>query len=91
MDEKEAVLTYNKFNNAVSSFLKMKLEYLGSIAEDKKLIQAVRSQQPFIISYPNCDAAQDVNKIARKLIGSESSEQRAGVQGLFKKIFSIFS
>lgn len=91
MDEKEAVLTYNKFNNAVSSFLKMKLEYLGSIAEDKRLIQAVRSQQPFIISYPNCDAAQDVNKIARKLIGTESSEQRAGVQGLFKKIFSIFS
>jgi flagellar biosynthesis protein FlhG len=69
----------------------MKLEYLGSISEDKRLIQAVRSQQPFIISYPNCDASQDVNKIARKLIGSESNEQRVGVQGLFKKIFSIFS
>lgn len=91
LDEKEAILTYNKFNNAVSNFLKMKLEYLGSIAEDKKLVQAVRSQQPFTISSPNCDAAHDVAQIAQRLIGSEGSEQRMGVQGLFKKIFSIFS
>lgn len=91
IDEKEALLTYNKFNNAVTNFLKMKLEYLGSIAEDKKLVQAVRSQQPFVINSPNCDAAQDIEKIARRLIGSEGSEQRIGVQGLFKKIFSIFS
>lgn len=91
IDEKEALLTFNKFNNAVSNFLKMKMDYLGSIAEDKRLVQAVRSQQPFIISFPNCEAAQDVKNIARKLIGSEGREQRAGVQGLFKKIFSIFS
>ncbi|ERI91263.1 putative flagellar biosynthesis protein FlhG [Clostridiales bacterium oral taxon 876 str. F0540] len=91
IDEKEAVLTYGKFNNAVTNFLKMKMEYLGSIAEDKKLVQAVRSQQPFIITYPNCEASQDVVKIAKKLIGSEDKEQKTGVQGLFKKIFSIFS
>lgn len=91
IDEKEAVLTYNKFNNAVSNFLKMKLEYLGSIAEDRKLVQAVRTQQPFIIKYPNCEASQDVNKIAKKLIGSEGQVQKNGVQGLFKKLFNIFS
>jgi flagellar biosynthesis protein FlhG len=91
IDENEAVLTYGKFNNAVTNFLKMKLEYLGSIAEDRKLVQSVRSQQPFIVSFPHCDASQDVNKIARKLIGSEDKEQKTGVQGLFKKIFSIFS
>lgn len=91
IDEKEATLTYNKFNNAVSNFLKLKLDYLGSIAEDRKLVQAVRNQQPFMVSFPNCDAARDVNKIASKLIGSENAEQKSGVQGLFKKIFSIFS
>lgn len=91
MDEKEAVLTYNKYNNAVSSFLKIKLEYLGSVAEDKKLVQAVRNQQPFIISYPNCEASQDINKIAKILIGTEEKEQKIEVQGLFRKLFSIFS
>lgn len=91
IDEKEAVLTFNKFNNAVSNFLKMNLEYLGSIAEDRKLVQAVRTQQPVVICFPHSEASQDVIKIAKKLIGTEGKEERTGVQGLFKKIFNIFS
>lgn len=91
MDEKEAVLTYNRFNNAVSNFLKMKLEYLGGVSEDRKLLQAVRNQQPFAVSFPNCEAALDILKIGKKLIGTEEYEKKNGVQGLFKKIFSIFS
>jgi flagellar biosynthesis protein FlhG len=91
IDEKEAVLTFNKFNNAVSNFLKMNLEYLGSIAEDRKLVQAVRTQQPVVICFPHSEASQDVNKIARKLVGTEGKEERTGVQGLFKRIFNIFS
>jgi flagellar biosynthesis protein FlhG len=90
-DTKEADITYRKFNNAVTNFLKMKLEYLGFISDDKKLIQAVRAQQPFVVSFPNCEAAQDIEKIAKKLIGTSDNEERMGVQGLFKKIFSIFS
>ncbi|SKA72648.1 flagellar biosynthesis protein FlhG [Clostridium sp. USBA 49] len=90
IDEKEAIFTYNRFNNAVSNFLKIKLEYLGSISEDKKLLQAVRNQEPFCIKFPNCDASIDVNKIAKKLIGNEEYETKNGIQVLFKKIFSIF-
>lgn len=89
IDEKEAIFTYNRFNNAVSNFLKIKLEYLGSISEDK-LLQAVRNQEPFCIKFPNCDASIDVNKIAKKLIGNEEYETKNGIQVLFKKIFSIF-
>lgn len=91
IDEKEAVLTFNKFNNAVTNFLKMDMEYLGSIAEDRKLVQAVRSQQPVMISFPHSEASQDVIKIAKRLIGTEDREGKTGVQGLFKKIFNIFS
>lgn len=90
-DTKEADITFRKFNNAVTNFLKMELEYLGFISDDRKLIQAVRAQQPFVVSFPNCEAAQDIEKIARKLIGTSDNEERMGVQGLFKKIFSIFS
>lgn len=90
-DSKEADITFGKFNNAVTNFLKMRLEYLGFISDDRKLIQAVRTQQPFVISFPNCEAAQDIGKIARKLVGTSGSEERMGVQGLFKRIFSIFS
>ncbi len=84
-------MTYNKFNNAVTKFLGMKLEYLGKIGEDKKLAYAVRAQQPVIVSYPNSESAQDINNIANKIEGTKQKTSGMGVEGLFKKIFSIFS
>ncbi|APC41132.1 MinD/ParA family protein [Clostridium estertheticum] len=91
LDNNEADLTFKKFNNAVIKFLDMKLEYLGKIGEDKKLSYAVRQQEPVIVSYPNSGAAQDINKIASKLEGTKDKVSGIGVEGLFKRIFSIFS
>ncbi|WP_291636430.1 MinD/ParA family protein [Clostridium sp.] len=91
LDNNEANLTFNKFNNAVTKFLDMKLEYLGKIGEDKKLAYAVRAQQPVIVSYPNSEAAKDINSIAIKIEGIVDTSSGIGIEGLFKKIFSIFS
>jgi flagellar biosynthesis protein FlhG len=91
LDNNEANMTYNKFNNAVTKFLGMKLEYLGKISEDKKLAYAVRKQEPVIVSYPNSEAAQDINNIAYKIEGAVHKSSGMGIEGLFKKIFSIFS
>lgn len=91
LDNNEAIMTYNKFNNAVTKFLSMKLEYLGQIGEDKKLSYAVRQQQPVIISYPSSQVAQDINSIAIKIEGIKEKASGMGLEGLFKKIFSIFS
>jgi len=91
LDNNEANLTFNKFNNAVTKFLHMKLEYLGKISDDKKLAYAVRAQQPVVVSYPNSEAARDITSIAGKIEGMKVKENGMGVEGLFKKIFSIFS
>mgnify|MGYP001579760224 FL=1 len=91
LDNNEANLTFNKFNNAVTKFLDMKLEYLGKIGEDKKLAYAVRAQQPVIVSYPGSEAAKDINNIASKIEGMKDKSNGMGIEGLFKKIFSVFS
>jgi flagellar biosynthesis protein FlhG len=91
LDNNEANMTFNKFNNAVTKFLGMKLDYLGKIGEDKKLAYAVRAQQPVIVSYPNSEAARDINNIASKIEGMNDKTSSMGIEGLFKKIFSIFS
>jgi len=91
LDNNEADLTFHKFDSAVTKFLHMKLEYLGKISEDKKLSYAVRAQQPVIVSYPNSEAAKDINRIAGKIEGMKVKVNGMGVEGLFKKIFSIFS
>lgn len=93
-DEREGDLTYNKFNKAVTSFLKINLEYLGSVYEDKKLIQAVKTQQPFVIAFPNCEAAKGLENIANKIIGNTDKAQVVevlGIKGLFRKILNNFS
>ncbi|MCY6483698.1 MinD/ParA family protein [Clostridium aestuarii] len=91
LDYKEGDMTFKKFNNAVLKFLNIKLEHLGNISEDRKLIKAVRNQKPFVIDYPNCEAAQDIKNIALKLCGDVNSNTGTGIQSLFKKIFSVFS
>ena len=91
LDNKEGVVTFTKFNNAVTNFLKMKVDYMGNLSEDRKIVQAVRQQKPFVLSYPNCEASQDINKIALKIMGEESAEDNTNVQGLFKKLFNFFS
>lgn len=91
MDYKEGQATYDKFNKAVKKFLKMDLDFLGIVSDDKKVTQSVRNQKPFVINYPNCDATKDIAFIANVLCGLEESSQGMGVQGLFRKIFNIFS
>lgn len=88
--QKEGQETYDKFERAVSKFLKIKVDYLGCILDDKKLVQSVRQQKPFVILYPNCDASRDVDNIATKIIGQEISSLD-GAKGLFKRLFNIFS
>ena len=69
----------------------MKIKYLGCILEDKKLVQAVRNQVPFLINYPNSQASKDINLIASKLSGAEIDSKKSSIQDLFKKIFNTFS
>ncbi|MBU5483019.1 MinD/ParA family protein [Clostridium sp. MSJ-11] len=91
MSFKEGMGTYNKFNNTVSKFLDIKLDYLGALSEDKKLIEAVRKQKPFVISFPNAEVSKEINDIATKILGEKNKKKGTGAQGLFKKLFSIFS
>ncbi|MBE6071772.1 MAG: MinD/ParA family protein [Clostridium butyricum] len=88
--KEEGQETFNKMLRAVSRFLEIDIDYLGCILDDRKLVQSVRAQKPFVLLYPNCDATKNIEEIAKKIIGEcESSSE--GVKGLFKKIFNVFS
>ncbi|WP_026881264.1 MinD/ParA family protein [Clostridium akagii] len=91
LDKKEGQATFDKFSGAVKTFLKIDVDYLGSISEDRKLIEAVRNQKPFVVANPNCEAAQDILKISNKILGIKTESTGNSVQGLFKRIFNIFS
>ncbi|WP_035289951.1 MinD/ParA family protein [Clostridium sp. KNHs214] len=89
--EKEGEITFKKFDNAVKKFLDINVEYLGKVSEDRALIQSVREQKPFIINYPDSEVSKDIKNIAYRLTGEANKSNSMGIQGLFKKIFNIFS
>ena len=70
--------------------MKINIEYLGCILDDKKLVQSVRQQKPFVVLYPNCDATRDVENIAMKIMGQEINSVN-GAKGLFSRLFNRFS
>ena len=86
----EGVQTFNKFKNAVNRFLTVEVSYLGCILDDRKLVQGVRDQVPFVLSYPHSDASKGIEEISKTLLGEDTNE-RIGAQGVFKKLFNIFS
>lgn len=88
--EEEGEVTFNKFRNAVDKFLKIRVEYLGLVFEERCLVKGVREQKPFMITSPNCKGAKCIADIGDKLIG-QVSPNGLGVQGLFKRLLNIFS
>lgn len=88
--DSEGIETFNKFERAVNKFLSLRVEYLGNIPDDRKLVQGVRQQVPFSIYYPNSDVTRAVERIAERILG-DKSESKIGAQGLFKKLFNLFS
>lgn len=91
LEKKEGEKTFLKFKSAVNKFLALDVNFLGYIYDDKKLVMSVRNQVPFIIGYPNCEASKCIEYITLNLIGNKSKDSGIGAQGLFKKLFSIFS
>lgn len=90
-EKSEGEQTFNKFNRAVERFLKVETNYLGCIDDDRKLVMAVREQSPVVISYPNSNAAKSIKAISEKVINKGSEIKGSGVEGLFKRLFNIFS
>ena len=64
---REGERTYNTLLKACQGFLKISPQLLGVIRRDTRVREAIRSQTPLLTRFPNCEAAQDVERIAESL------------------------
>lgn len=90
-EKNEGEQTFFKVQRAVGKFLKLEIKYLGSIDDDRKLVMAVREQSPVVISYPNSNVAKCIKEISEKIINEKKQTKGSGAEGLFKRLFNIFS
>lgn len=67
---REGERTYNTLLKACQGFLKISPQLLGVIRRDTRVREAIRAQPPLLTRFPNCEAAQDVERIAENLFTS---------------------
>ncbi|MFJ7726563.1 MinD/ParA family protein [Neobacillus sp. NPDC097160] len=89
---REAVETSRALKNACSNFLKIKLKTLGFLMEDMHVGKAVRSQTPFFISFPNCEASRSIKQIVYAYLPNRDENttvKTKGIRGFFEKMLSF--
>ncbi|HEY8464780.1 MAG TPA: MinD/ParA family protein [Bacillota bacterium] len=70
-------------------FLGITLTNIGYISWDQAVSKAVKEQQPFIISYPRCTAAKELNQIAANILHRTVSNKIGAVK-FFQRLLGRF-
>lgn len=84
----------NKFSKVTQKFLEIKLEPLGYILQDNMVIKAVKTQQPFTISFPKSIAAKQVKDISKRLLDINddiNNESKTGIKSFINRFVNILS
>lgn len=75
--------------NIAGQFLNVKVENLGFVFDDIYVAKSIRSQKPFMISYPKSKASACVMMIADRIANKEIDIKKgSGMVSFFKNIFA---
>lgn len=87
-DEGKAL--FSKLNAVVSRYLKLPVDYLGAVPQDKNLYKAVLQQMPVSLENPGSKSARAYQKMAETLMYGEPVEtlQKRGMAAFFSHIIS---
>lgn len=89
-DQKEGKETAQKISLVAHRFLHSELPTLGILPDDPLVSKAVKRQVPFIIAYPDSEAAVALSRIARQFLDiPQTSGDNNGVKGFLTKLFRL--
>lgn len=72
--ENEAVAGYERIRAACEKFLHVPLQYLGYVRHDSAVSESVRRQKPLVRHTPKAPAAQDIMRVADRLVDIRGRE-----------------
>lgn len=64
----EGTELFRKLANAAQRFLGKKIQYLSHLRKDRKIVEAVRAQQPVVLLYPQSSVSRDFSRLSMELI-----------------------
>ena len=88
----EGKRVFERFMETCRRFLSIEPLFLGSIGYDSAVKKAVLKRSPFFIHFSQCAAAQDIQLIARRLlgVGAALSFSGEGEENLLKRLFALW-
>ncbi|HJV47274.1 MAG TPA: MinD/ParA family protein [Bacillota bacterium] len=89
---REGAETFKTLQNVSKKFLDVELLTLGYIMEDSHVRQSIKSQKPFFVSFPHCEAAKGISQIVGAYLPdarSRRSNSNSGIRGFFEKILTF--
>ncbi len=81
----EAMTMARHFKNIVRKYLDYDMKYLGYVSFDKSVMHAIKKQMPVMLSYPNSQAAKDMQRIAEQYAKAEA-HKGGGLRKLFDRM-----
>lgn len=90
--EAEAEEVAKKIDKVAKKYLQVKLVFLGEILDDALVVQAVKTQKPFVLSYPSSKAAESVRRLALNFMDVPPREEIGrGLKGFLNKMIKLLS
>ena len=87
-DEDECHEVTERLNQTTQKFLKIPVECLGYVYEDRAVRAAVKNQEPFILSKPNSPASLCIKELAKSLLTGEDMESVSkGWRAILDRLF----
>jgi flagellar biosynthesis protein FlhG len=86
MNIKDAREAFNKLSYPIEFFLKTKVDYLGYVCDDSRVMRSVRNQVPFIIEYPNCEASLCIKNICSELVGDNEKSKNSSIGDFISRL-----
>lgn len=89
-NEQEGMLLYSRFQDVVSRFLNVKLDYLGSIPSDEELSRATHQQRLVMRQSPLAESSKAISKICTQVERSRNQKVvYGGLEGFWEQVVGI--
>lgn len=86
----EGLLTAKRLASAAGRFLDFQVSHAGTVVDDAVVAQAVRDQEPFIVSNPKALASRNIEHIALTLAG-EGGKGVGAVESFVNRLYRLFA
>ncbi|QDS33652.1 MinD/ParA family protein [Brevibacillus brevis] len=86
--EREGKMTADKLAMVSKRFLNMEIQSLGYVSDDPYVSKAVKLQRPFLLTYPQSQAARSIRNLVERYLDSPvtSDASVSGLKGFLAKL-----